>query len=73
MSRATYKQNRRNRLLTAETAGWKKCTEWHYQKTINGKLVNWWPTSFKCMIENQIYRVLDVSDIHAIANIGGVK
>lgn len=34
---------------------WKKCSIYHYQKTINGVLVNWWPSSMKCMFDGAVH------------------
>jgi hypothetical protein len=61
------KQVKRLTLLQeANKAGWKQCNEYHYQKTISGKLVNWWPSTSKCMIDNQVYRVFEEADMTAI-------
>ena len=64
--RANQKRNRHERLELADKEAWRKCSEYHFQKAIKGKLVNWWPSRMKCMIENQVYRVFDEHDMVSI-------
>lgn len=68
--RANKQRNRKARLEDADKKGWKQCNEYHFQKVMYGKLINWWPSTSKCMIDNQVYRVFDISDIKAIIGIG---
>lgn len=64
--RENYRRNRSNRLLSANTDGWTKCSDYHFQKTVGGKLINWWPSSRKCQIDNVIYRVETPEEIESL-------
>lgn len=66
---AKRKEKRHERLANAHLEGWKKCNEFHYQKIIVGKLVDWWPSTNKCMIDNQVYRVFGESDMLPIIGV----
>lgn len=62
-------ERRKEQLKSSPTQSWKQCSEYHFQKIIAGKMVNWWPSTCKCMIDNQVYRVFDENDMLAIINL----
>lgn len=45
------KIEKEKRLAKADTTGWVKHTEWHYSRTVNGKLLNWWPSTCKAQYD----------------------
>lgn len=61
--RARLQANRRLRLQEHAFEGWRKCSDFHYQKVIMGKTVNWWPTRRKCGIHNKTFTVYDENEI----------
>lgn len=64
--RQRLQRNRKLRLDNHDFKGWTRHTEYHYQRSVNGFLVDWWPTRNKAMVEREVYRVFDESDINAI-------
>jgi hypothetical protein len=66
--RENYKKNRRERLRHADLSTWRLCNEYHYQKTIGGYRVDWWPSASKCRIADQNYHVMDETDMVTIIN-----
>jgi hypothetical protein len=44
-------QRQREQLRNANLDGWEKLTDYHYRRTIDGKIVNWWPSTGKWSID----------------------
>lgn len=51
------KEQKAKRLQSANPEGWEKHTDYHWHRTINGKKINYWPSSGLCMIENKRYNI----------------
>jgi hypothetical protein len=64
--RQRYRRTKRERLTVAiksgKTKSWKHCSEYHFQKTFSGILVDWWPSCRKIMIKNTIHTQIDEED-----------
>ena len=51
------KERRANRLATACVDGWQQHTPYHWHRTINGKKLNYWPSSGLVMIGNKKHNI----------------
>ena len=75
-ARKRKRENQRKRrvALLVDTArsgqldGWAQCSPYHYQRTIKGFLVNWWPSRRKCQIMREIYAVSSEQEMLDIIN-----
>lgn len=69
-NKANYKRNRAARLTAAVESGktqeWKRCSDYHFQRTMNGQLVNWWPSSRKVQIAGEIFTAESPEEIYRI-------
>ena len=51
------KERKAKRLEAANSEGWEKHTDYHWYRTINGKKVNYWPSTGLCMIGNKRHNI----------------
>jgi len=50
------------------TEGFRKCSDYHYQMTLNGEVINYWPSTRKWMYQGQKYTGLPTDLLNFIRN-----
>lgn len=51
--------------------GWTKHTPWHWQRRVDGKLLNYWPSSWKAQYDGKMaYGEQAVRGLFAVLNVG---
>lgn len=68
-NRVKSKARRQRNLGNADVNGWKQCSEYHFQKTIEGVLVNWYPSTRKIVILNETFLIDSIDAIYEIVKI----
>lgn len=66
--RAKLKKRKIDNLSGADITGWRQHTPYHFRKCFGDVWVDWWPSTRKCMIKNEVYRYIDGNDIQNIVD-----
>lgn len=48
-------QRRRDALATADVTGWTQLNSYHYRRTVDGKVIDWWPSTGKWAMGGKIH------------------
>lgn len=64
--REKLKSRRGQNLQASDTTGWQKCSDYHFQKAIQGLLVNWYPSTKKVVILDETFAINNIDDIYDI-------
>lgn len=51
-----HKQRKQNNLAKADPAGWTQHTEYHWSRMLNGKRLDYWPSTTRFMYEGKRHR-----------------
>ena len=60
--KARERQKKAERLAALDSTGWRVCTPVHWQKTIHGQRLDYWPTTKKAMWQGNVYPAIDDMD-----------
>jgi len=69
--RERTKQRKNNNLKEANPDGWRKHTEWHWSRSLNGLQLDYWPSTRKCQYKSAVYT--NVCDIEELSRYLGSK